>query len=137
MKKEKIRNFIFTIIFILGLTHIFILFRFLISDPLQSFLWGISVIFLISGLAFFLLSINKKFVKLKKRRLFLCEVLFTCIGAIIFITNSFIFIKKILISVLLVISVTLVFISLVLLQKWIVQDNKNEANLKDTEEING
>lgn len=127
-KKNKIKSAIFTIIYILSLAHICILFRFICPNPLQTFLWWISVALIISGLAMILLSINKEIKEKKRKYLLPCIILFSVIGGVVFTINAFLFIDDLFVSILLVLSVLLVFIAFVLLQHWVIalKDNKNE-----------
>lgn len=124
MKKSIIKPLVFIILYALGIAHINVLFRFVCEKPLPTIMWWLSVVFIINGLMLFMLSIIKKLPDKVYKCLLIGKILFTVIGAILFIVSAFLFISNIFISILLIISVTLIFTILVLLQYWIVKQKE-------------
>lgn len=124
MKKNIVKIIIFAVVYSLAFAHIEILLRFVCGEPLQALMWWLSVVFLINGLISFLLSSKKNLSNKLHKHFLICEILFTAIGLILFVADAFLFISKIYISILLIISVVLIFTTLVLLQYWFVKQKE-------------
>ena len=119
LKKYKIRKIVFGIAKFLSMTFSLVLLELVISDNLQAILWWGAIEFLFLGLVAFLTSANRINNPKIKRGLFIEKVIFTSVGAGLLIADSFLFIKELLVSFMLILSVGLGFIAIVLYRYWI------------------
>ncbi len=115
MNKNKIKWIVFTALFVVCLSLIATLYRFVFEDPLQAALWWLATVFLIAGLATFMMSANKSAREKMPKRLMVCKIVFTTVGGVLFIVNSFVFVSDLLLSILLVIVVSVFFAAFALL----------------------
>lgn len=127
MNKNKIKGSIFTALFIVCLTLIATLFRLVFDDSLKATLWWLATIFLITGLVSFIMSANKSTREKNHKRLMICKILFTTVGGVLFIVNSFVFISNFLVSILLVIVVSVFFAALALLPYCFADEKEQNA----------
>ncbi len=133
-KLNKIKMIVFTIVYILGIVILEKLFEYVFDDLLKSLLWWSSIVFLITGMILFCIYINRKF-NMNNRKYFVCVwTAFMAIGEILLIMDSVLFIEKIIVTILLILSVTFIYLSIVLFQYFLSQliyDKKNIINKND------
>lgn len=135
-KSLKIKATVFTALIIISIVHIFILFRFICIDAVEALLWGAAVSLLIGGLILWIIKVKEIITEKQKRYLLSLRIIYTGLGGILFIVNSFVFINKITISCLLIITVFLIFISVCLASK-LSKSKNNETILSSDCKIDG
>ena len=96
---------------------LFSLFGSLYRYEIKNFLWPLSIIILIVDLLFWILPDKEELPEKNKRMLKNYRIIFLVIGGILFIINSFVFIKKIIYSCMLVTIVLFVFIGFIAMKK--------------------
>ena len=96
---------------------LFSLFGSLYRYEIKNFLWPLSIIILIVDLLFWILPDKEELPEKNKRMLKNYRIIFLVIGGILFIINSFVFIKKIIYSCMLVTIVLFVFIGFITMKK--------------------
>lgn len=153
-KSVYLKNAIFIALFIISIMHIFILFRFLCDNAAIGLSWSISIAFLIGGFVLWIVKPAKNISKKRKKYILRLRIIYTSLGGILFIVNAFVFINKVIVSWLLIITVALVFISICLLLQLansknsdvVLYDNintnndnndeiKNDIDLKEVKEL--
>ena len=114
-KSVYLKNAIFIALFIISIMHIFILFQFLCDNAAIGLSWSISIAFLIGGFVLWIVKPAENISKKRKKYILRLRIIYTSLGGILFIVNAFVFINKVIVSWLLIITVALVFISICLL----------------------
>lgn len=106
---------------------LFSLFGSLFRYELKSFLWPLAINFLVVDLLFWIIP-TLDILPIKRRKLIkIYRIIFSLIGGVLFVTDSFIFIDNKIYSLMLVVIVLCFFIGLIFLKK-IFKDYFNNGN---------
>lgn len=96
---------------------LFSLFGELFRYELQSFLWPLAIIFLVVDLLFWIIPALDVLPVERRRLVKIYRIIFSLIGGVLFVIDSFAFIENKLYSLMLVIIVLCLFIGLIILKK--------------------
>ena len=127
MNKKFIKAIISLVIFMLGISHVFVLFRFVCNDMFEGVLWGVAIALLLTGLICFILPYAKQDEqdRIKKVR-FIGKIICTILGGVLFVVDSVVFIEDVIVTILLLLSVIFAYLGTILLCSCLNQNNLNK-----------
>ena len=105
--------------FVIVNATLFSLFGSLYRYELKSFLWPLSIILLVVDLLIWIMPQKDERSEKYKRSLKNCRIIFLIIGGTLFIVNSFVFIKNIVHSFMLITIALFVFVGFISVQKFL------------------